>query len=225
MIELWAAFVLGLAGSLHCAGMCGPIALAIPANDRRHFLLGRILYNAGRIVSYSLLGLIFGALGASLALAGLQRWLSITVGAGLIILLFVSRRQALTVPFARAVAHLKGSFARCLKSHSLGSVGVLGILNGFLPCGLAYAAAAAATATGSWLRAVEFMIAFGVGTVPMMLAIGIFGQKVQWRLRFRFEKLMPVSVIVLALLLVLRGLSLGIPYISPGLSGRCPHCH
>jgi len=222
MIELWAAFLLGLAGSLHCAGMCGPIALAIPVQDRGRFFLARLAYNGGRILSYAILGGIFGLLGASLTIAGLQRSLSLGAGIALIVMLILSRRTS--VLFAPAIASLKSLFAKCLKHQSLSAVTALGMLNGFLPCGLSYAAATGAVATGSWLRAVEFMTVFGLGTVPMMVAIGLVGQRVQWKLRFKFAGWVPVALVLLALLLVLRGLPLDIPGLSPDRAGQCQHC-
>src|ERR1035441_277600 len=82
-MDLWTAFLLGLVGSLHCAGMCGPLALALPAagNTTAGYLLGRVAYNTGRIITYCLLGIVFGLAGWTFLLAGLQRWTSIALGA------------------------------------------------------------------------------------------------------------------------------------------------
>src|ERR1700675_4874711 len=95
-MELWTAFLLGLVGSLHCAGMCGPLVLALPGtgNTSRSYILGRLAYNVGRLGVYGLLGAIFGLLGGTFALAGLQRWISLVAGAAILIGLLVSYRYA-----------------------------------------------------------------------------------------------------------------------------------
>jgi uncharacterized protein len=226
---VWTALVIGLVGSVHCAGMCGPLALALPAigTSRMSFTMGRLLYNAGRMTTYCAIGAIFGVLGRTLALAGLQRWLSL--GAGILILLglIVSTRAAAKKPAVAAVAWLKRTFASLLVRRTYTSMFFLGAVNGLLPCGLVYVAAAGATATGSIGASLLFMIAFGAGTLPVMLGLGLAGRKVQMSFRWRLQKLIPISVTCLALLLVLRGMALGIPYVSPDL-GAAPaakSCH
>ena len=81
-MELWTAFSIGLLGSLHCIGMCGPIAFALPLNRQNNFQasLGGLTYNLGRLLTYFLLGSLFGVLGFGFALAGAQQWISIVVG-------------------------------------------------------------------------------------------------------------------------------------------------
>jgi sulfite exporter TauE/SafE len=227
-MDLWTAFFLGLAGSLHCAGMCGPLALALPAagRNRTTFFLGRLAYNAGRIATYCGLGIIFGLIGQSLLLAGVQRWLSIGLGAMLIAGLFASRKLSAALPVTRLVERLKGGMSALLRQRSLASLGVLGLLNGLLPCGLVYVACAGATATGSVLSGAEYMALFGFGTVPMMLAISLSGRLVPAAFRLRLLKAVPAAVGLLAALLILRGLALGIPYLSPDLSsGAAGCCH
>ncbi len=221
------AFLLGLVGSLHCAGMCGPLALAMPAagNSRSAFLLGRLAYNSGRVLTYCLLGLLFGVIGQSLAVAGLQRWLSVTAGVAILGVFAASSRFALNTPFARAVGTLKKPLADLLQRRNLGSQFALGSLNGLLPCGLVYVACAGAAASGSWREGTVFMLAFGAGTVPMMLGIGLLGRRLSLALRFKWQKLIPASVVVMGLLLILRGMSLGIPYLSPDLSNDPTACH
>jgi hypothetical protein len=223
---LLTAIVLGLVGSLHCAGMCGPLALALPmtGNSRATFVLGRVAYNLGRIVTYCLLGAAFGLVGQTLAFAGFQRWVSIAAGSAILVGLFVSSRFAVSVPVARAVAWVKSGLGALLRRRSVASVFSLGALNGLLPCGLVYAACAGAVATGGLLSGVEYMAAFGFGTVPMMLGIGLVGQKLQFTLRFKLQRLIPACLSLVAVLLILRGLSLGIPYLSPDLAAGAV-CH
>lgn len=226
MIETWTAFLLGLVGSLHCAGMCGPLALALPSGggSRAAFLSGRLAYNFGRILTYCGMGLVFGALGRTLWLAGAQRWVSIGLGVVLIAGLFSSRRLALWKPVTALVNWLKSGMGTLLRRRSVPALGLLGVLNGFLPCGLVYVACAGAAVTGGILAGARYMIAFGLGTVPMMLAIGLSGRLVPVAWRFRLQKAIPASVLLLAVLLILRGMSLGIPYVSPDLAAGGGSC-
>ncbi len=223
---LFTAFILGLAGSLHCAGMCGPLTLALPVaeglkNKRLSFLLSRLAYNAGRVAVYMLLGVVAGLLGEAIAFAGFQRWLSLLAGslilAGLIFTKFSGRELAVN-----AVVSIKAVFRTLLRRRSYLSLLALGATNGLLPCGLVYVGATAAAATGSALSGAEYMLAFGLGTLPMMLAVPLLGRTLQ--VRFNFARLAPVSVALLASLLILRGLALGIPYLSPQVVAGVPHC-
>ena len=129
--------MLGVAGSLHCAGMCGPLALALPVTGNRvsGFVLGRIAYNLGRVITYAALGIIFGLAGRTLLMAGIQRWVSIALGLLLLIGFFGSRRLTAVIPINRMVERLKFRMASLLRRRSLVSFIVLGLLNGLLPCG------------------------------------------------------------------------------------------
>lgn len=223
---IWTAFLLGLVGSLHCAGMCGPLALALPSGGttRVSFVTGRLLYNAGRIATYTALGLLFGLVGRSLALAGMQRWLSVFAGVAILAGLFLSTRFATGAPVAKLVVLLKSVFAGLLRRRSLVSLFALGLINGLLPCGLVYVAAAGAAATGDLATGALHMAAFGAGTLPVMLGIGLVGRRLQVAVQFR--KWIPFSVALVAALLLLRGMGLGIPYLSPDLASVGAHaCH
>ncbi|MBI3850262.1 MAG: sulfite exporter TauE/SafE family protein [Verrucomicrobia bacterium] len=225
-MELLTAFMLGLVGSLHCAGMCGPLALALPQTGNRaaSFFVGRVAYNTGRIVTYCMLGLIFGLLGKTLLLAGIQRWLSITLGVLLLVGLITSHKLALWRPIGALVTQVKTGMSFLLRRRSADALLVLGLLNGLLPCGLVYVAGAGATATGDLLNGALYMLAFGVGTIPMMLAISLSGKLVPFSLRLKLLKAVPVTVFLLGSLLILRGMELGIPYVSPMLSSDAPGC-
>jgi sulfite exporter TauE/SafE len=229
-MQLWTAFLLGLVGSAHCAGMCGPLALALPHRGRGagSFLAGRLLYNLGRIVTYAVMGAVFGTIGQGVALAGVQRWVSLGLGAAILIGLCVSPRFAGAIPVARGVSRLKAALGKLLQQRAMPAMLGIGMLNGLLPCGLVYAAGAAATATGNMVSGAQYMIAFGLGTLPMLLAISLLGTRLQLALRFKVQRLIPVTLAIVGLLLVLRGMELGIPYISPQLSaqpGAAGRCH
>lgn len=227
-MDFWTAFILGLVGSLHCAGMCGPLALALPAtgHNTAGFVAGRTAYNLGRIVTYCVLGVVFGLVGRTLLLAGIQRWVSIGLGVALLAGLLTSRKLALWRPLTALVEQLKSRMSSLLRRRSWTALAALGLLNGLLPCGLVYVACAGATATGGVLSGARYMAAFGAGTVPLMLAIGLSGKLVPFSLRLKLRKAIPVSVCLLAALLILRGMGLGIPYLSPDLSaGGAECCH
>lgn len=225
-MDLYAALVLGLVGGLHCAGMCGPLALALPGRDRSGaaYVLGRLAYNLGRVVTYCGLGLIFGVVGKSFWMAGVQRWTSITLGLLLIFGLFLSRKLALSKPVVLLVQRLKLAMGGLLRRRSLVALGLLGLLNGLLPCGLVYVACAGAAATGGVVSGLEYMAVFGLGTVPVMFVISVSGKLMPTALRIRLVRVVPLSIILLAILLILRGMSLGIPYVSPDLSSQDPAC-
>jgi len=225
-LEFWTAFILGLVGSLHCAGMCGPLALALPAagNTTSAYVLGRVAYNAGRIVTYCLLGIVFGLAGWTLLLAGIQRWVSIALGVVLLLSLVASRKLVAWSPVTSLVERLKAPMSTLLRRRSLASLAVLGLLNGLLPCGLVYAACAGAAATGGVLAGAQYMALFGAGTAPMMLALGLSGKVVPVSLRLQLRKAIPVCLCLFGALLILRGLSLGVPYLSPDLSAGSPSC-
>jgi sulfite exporter TauE/SafE len=229
-MDLWTAFVLGLVGSLHCAGMCGPLALALPVTGRTiaSHLLGRLAYNLGRMATYGLLGVVFGLIGQTFALAGLQRWVSLIAGATILLGLVASSRHAVGTPAVKAVVWLKSGLGKLLQRRTLASLYSLGALNGLLPCGLVYAACAGAVARDGVLSGLEYMLAFGLGTLPMMLGIGFAGSKLRVISRWKLQRVVPVCLVALGVLLIVRGMALGIPYLSPDLGAPRGHgatCH
>jgi sulfite exporter TauE/SafE len=220
------AFALGLLGSLHCAAMCGPLMLVLPVppGDSARFVTGRIIYQLGRVATYCLLGVVAGLVGKSIFLAGLQR--SLSVGLGVVILLgfLISKKVSLSAPVVRLVAALKVAMATQLRRRSLRALALLGLLNGLLPCGLVYVAMAGAAARGTLRDAVFFMGWFGLGTLPTMLGISLSGKLFPLALRLKLRRAIPFGVCLLAGLLILRGLALGIPYVSPVLNSSVPGC-
>jgi len=222
--------MLGFAGSLHCAGMCGPIVLAMPAIGLNAMtqVAGRLAYNGGRVFTYGLLGILFGLFGQMLSMVGVQRWVSIGAGAVILLGLFAWPLRTGTLFVARPVARLKSALGALLHRRTVGSQFLFGGLNGLLPCGLVYVACAAATTTGSVISGLQYMLVFGLGTVPMMLGLGLAGRFLHARLQGRMRRVIPVALAVMGFLLILRGMSLGIPYLSPDLSagaaeGSCCH--
>jgi len=226
-MQLWPAFLLGFAGSLHCAAMCGPLLLLTPHVGRSTagFVGSRMLYHAGRLSMYGGIGAIMGTVGQTFAIAGLQRWVSLAAGLALLLGLLFAARCKFNASAWRFVTWLKAAFAALLRRRTYTSIFCLGAINGLLPCGLVYAAAAGAAATATALGGFLFMIIFGVATLPMLLGIGLAGRNLQLWLGPRAGKLIPASIVFVAALLILRSLALGIPYISPDLSDGCATCH
>lgn len=222
MIQLFfVAFMIGIVGSFHCVGMCGPLAFALPLsnNSIAAKLTGSFLYNAGRIVTYSLLGLIFGLIGQTAALFGFQQWLSI--GAGSVILLFILmpkkyKMQNIAANYTNgSFGRLRSALAALFTQKNNKSLFVIGLLNGLLPCGLVYMAVAGAIGTGDAPGSVLFMAAFGLGTLPVMWSVAFFGNYVGVSLRQKIRKAYPYMMALMACLLIIRGMGLGIPYVSP----------
>ena len=218
------AFALGLLGSLHCAAMCGPLMLALPVapGGAGRFVAGRIIYQLGRVMTYCLLGVVAGLIGKSIFLAGLQRWLSISLGVAILLGFLVSKKISVSTPVVRLVTGLKTAMSAQLRQRSLRSLALLGMLNGLLPCGLVYVAMAGAVSRGTLLNAVFYMAFFGLGTLPTMLGISLSGKLFPLAFRLKLRSTIPVGVCLLAGLLILRGLALGIPYVSPALVAGVP---
>jgi len=214
---LWSAFLLGLLGSFHCVGMCGPIALALPSKDP----LNIIIYNLGRTATYVLLGAIMGSLGELLDFASWQQWLSITAGILIIVYvgILVGRKRLF---FDRYFSKVSGRLLRWTrplfdKGSSLSNLSI-GLANGFLPCGLVYMGLVGALATGSIADGSGYMLLFGLGTIPVMLTISMTGSFMSARFRSSINRAIPAFLVIIAILFILRGMNLGIPYVSPKLT-------
>ncbi|MBI1287352.1 MAG: sulfite exporter TauE/SafE family protein [Flavobacteriales bacterium] len=229
------AFAIGALGSFHCIGMCGPIALSVPMGGKHGWagIIRGLAYNFGRVSTYALLGLIVGFLGKQLSFGNFQQGLSIAVGvlilAFLILPKSITKKVDPTSKFAQLFLRLKGTFQGVFKSKSPVGPLALGLVNGLLPCGLVYVGLAGALAMSAPLQSAAFMAAFGLGTVPMMITVILAGDliSVQWRTKVR--KLLPVMFAVMGVLFILRGMNLGIPYVSPKMemtpAGQTTECH
>lgn len=231
----WSALVLGLLGSLHCLGMCGPIVLVLPGtlSARVRFASSRLLYTAGKAATYAVMGFVAGLLGQGMAFAGLQRPLGIVAGAVMILSVVIparlSSRLGASSWIAAPVAGLRIRLSALLTSDTLPALFSIGLLNGFLPCGLVYTALAASLVAGSAPAGAGYMFLFGIGTAPMLIAIAFAGSLIALPVRRRLARLLPVGVVTLGLLFILRNLSLGIPYLSPDMQrvtrAVAPHTH
>ncbi len=217
---LWAGFGMGLLGSFHCAGMCGPIALALPFNstNRLSHLTGNVIYQFGRITTYALIGLLFGFIGRGFSLAGIQQPLSVFLGVFMILLVILPRvfNTHKTPRFLQtSISAIKKALGSFLKKRGYTALYTTGLLNGLLPCGLVYMALLGAVGIGDPKMSSAFMLFFGLGTFPMMFSIAFLGNFLSQQWRSFFNKAVPYAVILLGLVFILRGLGIGIKYISP----------
>ena len=218
---LYTAFILGLLGSFHCIGMCGPIAFALPLDrsSKSKMLFQTFLYHLGRLITYSLIGVLFGLIGRGLFLSGFQQRLSILMGIIMILSVTIPvkvfNRFQITKPLYKLIGQLKQKLGLYLNKKSNKSIFLIGFFNGFLPCGLVYMALMGAIASSNTFLGATYMFLFGLGTIPMMTLAVYAGNVLKLSLRNKIQRIIPVFVVIIGLLFILRGLGLGIPYLSP----------
>ena len=212
------AFLMGLTGSLHCAGMCGHIVLVMPFQHLQGIkkILSILTYHSARICVYMTLGLLLFSF-KNLFSFQIQQYISLSLGiilflAGLFSL-FPNKVTHIVLPWTDLVmAQLK----RFISNPSLSSFFLTGFLNGLLPCGMVYMALSAAISTSNTpLHSMNLMFFFGLGTLPMLIAFTILKTNTQLMRNLKFRKWIPVLMALFGIIFILRGLGLGIPYISP----------
>ena len=210
--------MLGLSSSFHCIGMCGPIALALPLNRSSSVktLLGIMEANLGRIVSYTFLGFIIGSLGFSFQLFRLFQVLSIVFGISLIAIAWrktwIKRLEFRMPGFSQWVS---GKMGNLLKKQGTFRLFGIGLLNGLLPCGMIFLALANALLAENAFGSAAAMAAFGLGTLPGLISVGFFAQRINTNFRSKISAAFPYILSVIGILVILRGANLGIPVLSP----------
>lgn len=225
------AITLGFLGSFHCIGMCGPIALSLPINNTSlfHKVSHLLFYNFGRTITYSLLGLVFGLIGQTFNLFGFQQYLSIVIGLLILFSIFFTSgfaaKHKLTASIYKSMNGIKQALSKLFQRKGWLSVFSIGLLNGLLPCGLVYMGIAGALASGSYANGALFMLLFGLATIPVMLSLSFFGNMISISFKNSIRSLTPYVLSVMAVLLILRGLNLGIPYVSPKIQTDTAHVH
>jgi len=218
---LLTALIFGLLGSFHCVGMCGPIAFLLPVDRSNPVkrILQILSYHAGRIFTYGTIGLLFGFLGRRLDLFGFQQHISIIIGVLMILVILLPTKLFSKYNGSRLmykwVGKVKSALGAELKRKSMDSFFTIGFLNGFLPCGLVYMAVFGSVAIGGAWEGALYMVFFGLGTIPLMTAATYLSNFLNTTLKQRILKAIPVFVIIVGVLFILRGMGLGIPYISP----------
>lgn len=214
-------FTIGLFGSFHCLGMCGPLVLAIPhiSESKGGIALDGLIYNFGRAITYTMMGLILGLLGLSVQFAGIQDYVSIGLGAIMLLALIVPKKYYSfvndTQNVNKFISKIKKQLKNVFEKKSRFSLLIIGILNGFLPCGLVYVALAGSLAIGDVVSSSLYMFAFGLGTIPMLAVLYFSKNMISGKFRAKINKFIPYAIAIVAIILILRGLNLGIPLISP----------
>ncbi|PJE39978.1 MAG: hypothetical protein CUR32_10790 [Flavobacterium sp.] len=218
---LYTAIIFGLISSLHCIGMCGPIAMMLPVDHKNPSkkALQVLIYHLGRLTSYGILGLAFGLLGRGFYMAGIQQQLSIAVGVGMIVLAVVPEKilanYNFSKPVYRLITRIKSSLGAQFKRKTPDAFFTIGLFNGLLPCGLVYAALFGAIAMQNVTLGIAYMILYGLGTIPMMSAVVYVSSLLSMPFRNQLQRVVPIVTVVIGVLFVLRGMGLDIAYISP----------
>lgn len=232
---LLSGFILGLLGSLHCVGMCGPIAFMLPVDRSNSInkLIQISMYHLGRLLAYSIIGFIFGLVGKSLYIFGIQQQLSIIIGVLMISIVLLPKHvfntYNLSKPIYRGISKIKSLLGKALKKKTSDTFLTIGFLNGFLPCGLVYMAVFGAIATADLAKSSLYMALFGLGTIPLMTSVIYVGKFIKGKMKQRLQKIIPVFIVIIGVLFILRGLGLGIPFVSPApimeMATRTMECH
>ncbi len=232
---LYTAFIFGLISSFHCIGMCGPIAMMLPVdrNNPAKKISQILTYHIGRLSAYATIGFVFGLLGKGFFMAGLQQKLSVFIGIAMILVVLIPEnefaRYNFSKPIFKLISKIKSTLGSQFKNKSYKSLYTIGFLNGFLPCGMVYVALFGAIALQSESLGILYMILFGLGTVPMMSAVVYINSFLTVPIRNTIQKAIPFVAVCIGLLFILRGLGLGIPYVSPSNMSLFvqaqPNCH
>ena len=215
------AIILGLMGSLHCVGMCGPIAFMLPVDRTNNFkkISQIFIFHFGRLMAYSIMGILFGFIGKGLYVFGIQQKLSIIIGVLMIVVILIPyktfNKYNFSKPLYMLISIIKNRLGKALKKKTADTFLTIGFLNGFLPCGLVYMALFGAIAMANPLEGGLYMMLFGAGTIPLMTTAIYFGGFLKGAAKQKIQRLIPVFVVFTGLLFIIRGLGLGIPYVSP----------
>lgn len=218
---IFTAFIFGIVSSLHCIGMCGPIALMLPVdrNNQSKKVIQIMTYHVGRLSAYALIGLVFGLLGRGLFIAGFQQKLSIFIGVMMILIVLIPEKTFAQYNFSKPIyniiSQVKSKLGQQFKNKSYQSLFTIGFLNGMLPCGMVYVALFGAIAMQQVSFGVLYMILFGLGTVPLMSSVVYINTMITVSVRNKIKKVIPIVAVVIGVLFILRGMGLGIPYVSP----------
>jgi sulfite exporter TauE/SafE len=214
-MEVWSALAIGFFGSFHCVGMCGPIALALPGkNDLPIRLIwGRMLYNVGRVITYSFLGLLFGLVGKTITIADLQQTLSIFLGIVIVTAALFQLKPSdqwktklgLNTFYKKVEQRIRNQFQK----KGMATLLIIGLLNGLLPCGFVYVGLAGAVTTGSILQSGLFMALFGLGTLPTMMLMALAPEFISLAWRQRINKWIPYLAAAFGIYLIIRGIVVG----------------
>jgi uncharacterized protein len=201
------ALLMGLAGSLHCIGMCSPLALAV-SNLTAHAVLNKFIYNGGRILTYSLMGSVVASWGYILPIEKYQSAISLIMGISLLVLALAGVKNYhlpfITPVLSKATNLLKQHFSKALKQKTFLSIFLLGSINGFLPCGLTMIALSFCLGLQGPIDGFQFMFLFGMGTLPVMLGFTSLANTILTRFHISFRSLTSATMVFAGSLLIAR---------------------
>lgn len=218
---LYTALLFGLISSFHCVGMCGPIAMMLPVdrNNEAKRIVQILVYHLGKLVAYASLGLLFGLMGKGFFLAGMQQQLSVIVGVLMIIIAIVPEKEFAKYNFSRPIykiiSTVKSSLGKQFKKQSFQSLFTIGLMNGYLPCGMVYVALFGALAMNKIHLGILYMVLFGIGTIPMLSLVVYVSNIITISFRKKIQQVIPYVAVFIGILFIIRGLGLNIPYLSP----------
>lgn len=215
--------------------MCGPIAMMLPVdrNNATKKATQVLTYHIGRLTAYGTIGIIFGLVGKGFFIAGIQQNLSIFIGVAMIAVILIPEKIFAKYNFSKPVfvliSKIKATLGSQFRNKSYKSLFTIGLLNGFLPCGMVYVALFGAIAMQDASFGVLYMVLFGLGTVPMMSSVVYINSYLTIPIRNKIQKVIPYVAVIIGVLFILRGLGLGIPYVSPSNMSlfvqENPQCH
>lgn len=219
MTYYYLAFFMGLFGSVHCAVMCGPLVLALQGGQQLSWFqaMNKLLYQMGRITTYAILGTILGLLGNVASFQGWQQTFSIVTGVILVafgLSYFFAKNSSILIKWqTKAIQPLARTMGKWL--YRPGGSFIAGSLNGILPCGMVYVALASAMNADTILGSMQFMVLFGLGTLPLMIVFSLASSFSMQIIKVKFAKILPLLFLIMGIWFILRGANLNIPYLSP----------
>jgi uncharacterized protein len=210
MMTFFFLFTMGLSGSIHCVGMCGPL-MTIAYYKNSSLSLHLLLYHFMRIISYAMIGLMVGSISEVFYIYQIQSWMALIMG--LVLLTYVITSRLSTTSNGNIAGYINKQFIllynKYLSSHSYKNTAISGILNGFLPCGLVYAAMAMAFSNRGAIDGVIGMALFGLGTLPLLLIIftnNTISKKIK-----KYSGIQNIGMTLAAIILILRSVLTIIP--------------
>ncbi len=214
-------FFIGLPGSLHCLGMCGPFALLVGTGKKNPFL-SSLVYHLSRAGVYSILGILVGLVFQIVDIQPFQQQFSLFIGFVFLVAWILNKLSVkLSIPNLFSFKFLN-KIPQLLGSDSIGSMISGGIVNGLLPCGLVYSALLASLNSGKTIDSAVFMFGFGVATIPMMITVSMISNSIKLKLTRLFSVISSWWLLIMAVLFLLRGAGLGVPFLSPDFSSKSP---
>lgn len=217
----WLGMVMGLPGSMHCLGMCGPLALMVGIGKRNPWK-SSIMYHLSRAMAYGMLGVLVGLVFQFIDIRPYQQQFSLFMGLFFLVAWILSRFNWGTSKLAIAISGIFKNIPNFLSKDNAISTMYGGFINGLLPCGLVYSALLVALGSGSTVKSAVFMLGFGLATIPMLFFISGISQKFKMQLNQWFYHVSKWWLLIMAVLFLLRGANLGIPYVSPKLNNDNP---